>query len=85
MSIASKSGIACGWSGGQAPLGHSSNVNRVSFATDPKIHGACGSKMATDSLPKRHELFLLDDGEQKVEFEPETRESIHELKHLASR
>ena len=66
--------------GSQAPFGHHSYANRHSISHDPTIHGAVGSKMDKyDSQLDRHELFLLEDGEKKVEFEPETRKSSYIL------
>jgi hypothetical protein len=64
-------------SGGKEPYGLSSNKAGYSFNKDPRIHGNVGTKIdvTADLPPPRHELFLLDDDEKKVEFEPETRES----------
>ena len=45
------------------------------FNSDPRIvQGGVGSKIEIDPGPDRYELFLLGDGEKKVEYEPETRE-----------
>ena len=61
--------------GGQLPVGLWSNASGYSCNKDPRINGNVGTKVdVTDDLPpERHELFLLSDGEKKVEYEPETR------------
>lgn len=62
--------------GGKEPFGYSANLSRYSMNRDPRIHGNVGTRIdvMADLPPDRHELFLLEDGEKKVEFEPETRE-----------
>ncbi|KAK3701080.1 DNA-directed RNA polymerase II core subunit [Vermiconidia calcicola] len=61
--------------GGRLPVGNYSNSSGYSCVKDPRIHGNTGTKVdvVIDQPPDRHELFLLDDGEKKVEYEPETR------------
>ncbi|KAK5164068.1 DNA-directed RNA polymerase II core subunit [Saxophila tyrrhenica] len=61
--------------GGKAPVGSWSNASRYSCSLDPRINGNVGTKIdvLADLPPDRYELFLLEDGEKKVEFEPETR------------
>jgi hypothetical protein len=63
--------------GGKEPHGSWSNKSGYSCNKDPRIHGNVGTKIdvTADLPPPRHELFLLDDDEKKVEFEPETRKS----------
>jgi hypothetical protein len=63
--------------GGKEPYGLSSHKAGYPSCKDPRIHGNVGTKIdvTADLPPPRHELFLLDDDEKKVEFEPETRES----------
>ena len=61
--------------GGRQPFGTWSNSAGYSCVTDPRINGNVGTKIDIDVPPDRHELFLLEDGEKKVEYEPETRKS----------
>lgn len=60
---------------GRLPPGLYSNAVGYSCNKDPRISGNVMTKVdVTDDLPpERHELFLLDDGEKKVEYEVETR------------
>ena len=60
---------------GRLPVGHWSYASGYACNKDPRTHGNVGTKVdVTDDLPPdRHELFLLDEGEKKVEYEPETR------------
>lgn len=61
--------------GGRLPVGHSAYSACYSNVTDPRVHGNVGTKVdVTTDVPDRYELFLLGDGEKKVEYEPETRE-----------
>lgn len=55
------------------PVGRSNHQCGHSIVTDPRLHGNVGTKIEIDIPPDRHELFLLDDGEKKIEYEPETR------------
>ena len=59
--------------GGKLPFGMGSNMAGYSCVKDPRVHGNVGTKIDIDQPPDRYELFLLGDGEKKVEFEPETR------------
>ena len=59
--------------GGKLPFGHWSNASGYSCVKDPRVHGNVGSKVTADLPADRHELFLLDDGEKKIEHEAETR------------
>lgn len=63
--------------GGREPLGHQNYRAGYSCVNDPRIHGNVSTKVdaTVDVPPDRSELYLLDDGEKKVEIEPETRES----------
>lgn len=65
--------------GGKEPYGYSANVSGYSMNKDPRINGNVGTKIdvLADQPPDRHELFLLEDGEKKVELEPETRKLDH--------
>ena len=60
---------------GRLPAGQWSYGARYSCVLDPRINGNVGTKIDIDIPPDRHELFLLDDGEKKVEYDPETRKS----------
>lgn len=62
----------CSWH----PAALDSYGARYSLFNDPRHYGNRGTKidMQTDFGPSRHELFLLEDGEKKVEEDPETRE-----------
>jgi hypothetical protein len=64
--------------GGKLPHGYASNSAGYSMNKDPRINGNVGTKIdvTSDQPPDRHELFLLEDGEKKVEFEPETRKHL---------
>lgn len=68
--------LSYGRNGGKGPVGHYSNLAGYSANKDPRINGNVGTKIdvADDQPLDRHELFLLEEGEKKVEFEPETRE-----------
>ena len=61
--------------GGGLALGHWSHVVGYSYVGDPRVHGNIGTKVdvTADIPPDRYELFLLGDGEKKVEYDPETR------------
>ncbi len=67
------------------PVGVGSHAFRHFPTQDPRIHGNTGAQIdpTEDSPPERHELFLLGDGEKKVEYEPETRtfHPTHELNY----
>ena len=44
--------------------------------TDPRLFGSTETNVKAEiNIPDRHELFLLADGERKVEMETVTRES----------
>ena len=62
--------------GGRPPLGSWSYSSGYACNLDPRINGNVGTKIdvSADQPPDRYELFLLGDGEKKVEYEPETRE-----------
>ena len=60
--------------GGHLPTAHQSYKASYSLVLDPRVNGNVGSKCNADLPPDRYELFLLGDGEKKVEYEPETRE-----------
>ena len=62
-------------SGGKLPTGQYSHASGYACVLDPRIGGNVGTNIDIDMPPDRHELFLLDDGEKKVEYEPETRKS----------
>lgn len=60
--------------GGLAPVGHDSYKCGYSGSLDPRNRQHVGPTIdLTDSQLERHELFLLEDGEKKVEEQPETR------------
>ena len=67
---------------GRLPVGNWSHSSGYSCVKDPRIHGNAGTKVQVqhDLPPDRHELFLLDEGEKKVEHEPETR-MFHPTSH----
>jgi len=54
-------------------------VTRTPGVKDPRIAGSTYSKVKPHDfdIPDRHELFLLADGEKKVEMETVTREYHH--------
>lgn len=56
-------------------LGHASYKAGYLCVRDPRVHGNVGTKIdvSADLPPPRYELFLLGDGEKKVEYDPETR------------
>lgn len=59
-------------------IGHGSFVKRLAPGVDPTIHGCTYTKVkVADDLVERHELFLLDEGEQKVTENLETRTCLH--------
>ena len=60
---------------GRPRFAHNSYSAGYSAVKDPRIHGNVGTKLEIDIPPDRHELFLLSEGEKKITFEPETRES----------
>lgn len=64
--------------GGHLPVGHQAFSAGYSLVTDPRVNGNVGSEIdvSADLPPDRYELFLLGDGEKKVEYEPETRELL---------
>ena len=62
-------------SGGKLPVGHASHGARHSCSLDPRVRGKVGMRVEIDFPPDRYELFLLGEGEKKVEVEPETRAS----------
>lgn len=63
------------FTGGQHPVfGASSFKNRYSASLDPRIRGNTGANLdlqADDTV--RYESFILDEGQKKVESDPETR------------
>lgn len=61
---------------GLQPYSVWSNACGYSCVKDPRTHGNVGTKVdiLADLADERHELFLLEDGEKKVEVDPETRE-----------
>ncbi|KAI7279298.1 hypothetical protein KC345_g5428 [Hortaea werneckii] len=61
-------------SGGRRPPNSDAYGIRSSTSLDPRIHGAVGpTSLEAEPSPFRHELFLLQEGEKKITFEPETR------------
>lgn len=69
--------LAFGAGGGQHPhYGLDSHVNRQSLAQDPRYKTcSVGTKIDTSAdIENRYESFILDDGQKKVEVDPETRE-----------
>jgi hypothetical protein len=49
-------------------------ANRYAGALDPRMHGSTWTNVKPEiDIPDRHELFLLADGERKVEMETVTR------------
>lgn len=67
--------------GGQRPPHTDAYGARVSTSLDPRVHGAIGpTSLEAEPSPFRHELFLLQEGEKKITFEPETRKSAHSLR-----
>lgn len=61
-------------SGGRRPPNSDAYGIRSSTSLDPRIHGAIGpTSLEAEPSPFRHELFLLQEGEKKITFEPETR------------
>lgn len=49
-------------------------ASRYSGVTDPRIRGSTWTNVKPEiDIPDRHELFLLADGERKVEMETVTR------------
>jgi hypothetical protein len=49
-------------------------ASRYSGVVDPRIHGSTWTNVKAEiDIPDRHELFLLADGERKVEMETVTR------------
>ncbi|RMY04831.1 hypothetical protein D0868_06744 [Hortaea werneckii] len=60
--------------GGRLPPHIGAHAIRLSTALDPRVHGAIGpTSLEAEPSPFRHELFLLQEGEKKITFEPETR------------
>ena len=60
--------------GGQPPPNTGAYAIRSSTSHDPRVHGAIGpTSLEAEPSPPRHELFLLQEGEKKITFEPETR------------
>lgn len=62
----------------QLRAAHSKRVshyaNRYSAVTDPRVRGSTWTNVKPEiDIPDRHELFLLADGERKVEMETVTR------------
>lgn len=52
-------------------------MNGYSSVTDPRIYGSTWTNVKAEiNIPDRHELFLLADGERKVEMETVTRKLI---------
>lgn len=63
--------------GGKDPFGMYSNKALHAVNKDPRTHGNVCTMIEPYVDPQdRTELFLLDEGEKKVEIEPETRESL---------
>lgn len=62
---------------GRLPQNSWSNAVGYACNKDPRVNGNVGTKIDVnvDEII-RSELYKLDDGEQKVEVEPETREHI---------
>lgn len=59
---------------GRLPVGSWSHASRVSYVRDPRIGGnTCTKVEPAVDLVHSTEIFLLEDGEKKVEIEPETR------------
>jgi len=60
--------------GGELPMGHANYSANYSRVKDPRVHGNVGTKIdVTVDIADRSELYRLDDGENKVDVEPETR------------
>lgn len=55
-------------------------ATRTPGVKDPRIAGSTWTKVKPNDfdIPDRHELFLLGDGEKKVEMETVTRKYMHE-------
>lgn len=52
-------------------------AGRYSSVMDPRVHGSTWTNVKAEiDVPDRHELFLLADGERKVEMETVTRKFI---------
>ena len=67
--------------GGCLPANCSAYGIRSSTSHDPRVHGAIGpTSLEAEPSPFRHELFLLQEGEKKITFEPETRKSALRLR-----
>lgn len=71
--------------GGNGPFGLGSYKAGYPANMDPRVRiGALGPKIETELPPDRHELFLLQEGEKKITFEPETRTCDRKPPHRAA-
>lgn len=74
MQDAVQSEMAAG-RGGRLPFAVGSYGARYAANQDPRVHGNLGPKLEAEHEPDRHELFLLQEDEKKITFEPETRKA----------